>query len=65
MKKKGIYPYDYMDCHSKFNETKLPKKEEFYSLLTDEDISDSDYNHAQEVWDTFNIKNMGEYHDLY
>ena len=32
MKKKGVYPYDYMDNFSKFNDTQLPKREDFYSL---------------------------------
>ena len=30
-----------------------------------EDISDKDYNHAQKVWGVFEIRNIGEYHDLY
>ena len=65
LKKKGVYPYDYMDSFDKFKRKKLPCKEDFYSLLTEEDISDDDYNHAKSVWNTFKIKNMGEYHDLY
>ena len=65
MKKKGVYPYDYMDSPSKFGDTQLPEREDFYSLLTDQDISDDDYGHAEEVWNTFGIKNMGEYPDLY
>ena len=65
MKRKGVYPYDYMDSFSKFNDTKLPEREEFYSQLTDEDISEDDYSHAKNVWNTFNLQNMGEYHDLY
>ena len=64
MARKGVYPYDYMDSFDKFNE-KLPPKEEFYSILNDEHITDKDYKHAQTVWDTFKLKNMGEYHDLY
>ena len=64
MIRKGVYPYDYMDSFNKFEE-KLPKKEEFYSILNDEHISDEDYQHAQNVWNKFNLKNMGEYHDLY
>ena len=64
MAKKGVYPDDYMDSFDKFNE-KLPPKEEFYSILNDEHISDEDYKHAQHVWNTFSLKNMGEYHDLY
>ena len=54
-----------MGSFSKFNDTQLPRREDFYSLSTDEDISDDDYSHAQDVWKTFQIKNMGEYHDLY
>ena len=65
MKEKGVYPYDYMDSFSKFNDTQLPRREDFYSLLTDEDISEDDYSHAEDIWKTFRIKNMGEYHDLY
>ena len=54
-----------MDSWEKFNETTLPPKEAFYSNLNLEDISDEDYAHAQKVWDVFEIKNRGEYHDLY
>ena len=64
MSQKGVYPYDFMDSFDKFNE-KLPPKENFYSILNDEEISDEDYKHAQNVWNTFSLKNMGEYHDLY
>ena len=48
-----------MDSFSKFKRKKLPCKEDFYSLLTDEDISDDDYNHAKNVWNTFEIKKYG------
>ena len=65
MKQKGIYPFDYMDSFNKFNETQLPKKKDFYSILNNEHISDEQYKHAQNVWDTFNLKTMGDYHDLY
>ena len=30
-----------------------------------ENISDGDYVDAQKVWDVFEIKHLGEYHDLY
>ena len=65
MKQKGIYPYDYMDSFNKFNETKLPNKQDFYSILNNEHISDEQYMLAQNVWNTFNIKTMGDFHDLY
>ena len=64
MTRKGVYPYDYMDSFDKFNEP-LPTKEDFFSILNNEHITDEDYNHALKVWETFSLKNMGEYHDLY
>ena len=64
MFRKGIYPYDYMDSFDKFNE-KLPTKEDFYSILNNEHITDEDYKHAQNVWNAFKLSNMGEYHNLY
>eukprot|EP01050_Picozoa_sp_SAG11_P029037 SAG11_NODE_8012_length_1069_cov_146.385567_1_plen_322_part_10 len=63
--KKGVFPYDYMIDWDVFDETKLPPKEDFYSKLNNTDISDEEYKHAQNVWNTFNIKNLGEYQDLY
>ena len=65
MKKKGVYPYDYMDTFQKFDDQQLSPKEEFYSILTDEGISNGQYEHAQKVWDIFGMKTMGDYHDLY
>ena len=64
MARKGVYPYDYMDSFEKFN-SPLPKKEEFFSILNNKHISNEDYEHAKNIWNTFNLKNMGEYHDLY
>ena len=63
--KKGIYPYEYVDSWEKFSETHLPPKEEFYSSLTDEHITEDEYNHARTVWDMFSCKTLGDYHDLY
>ena len=65
MTRKGIYPYDYRDSFEKFNKTELPTKEEFYSILNNEHISDEDYCHAKKVWNTFQLQTMGEYHNLY
>ena len=63
--RKGIYPYEYMDEWNKFEEKELPGKESFYSNLTMEDISDTDYKHANNVFEKFNLNNLGDYHDLY
>ncbi|GFU20139.1 uncharacterized protein TNCV_2557311 [Trichonephila clavipes] len=63
--RKGVYPYDYMDSWEKYEETRLPNKKEFYSKLNEVDISDEDYEHAKTVWKAFDIKNLGEYSNLY
>ena len=48
-----------------FNEAILPEKEEFYSNLNIEDITDSDYMHPRRVCKDFEIRNLGEYYNLY
>ena len=63
MLRKYVYPYGYMDEWEKFNETSLPEKEEFYSNLNMEVITNSDYLHTKRVCKDFEIKNLGEYHD--
>ena len=45
--KKGIYPYEYMDSWNRFNQGKLLPMNNFYSELTMENITNSDYRHAQ------------------
>ena len=62
---KGVYPYDYVSSINKLYETQLLPKSELYSKLNDEDISDSDYKHALNVWNAFNCKTIRDYHDLY
>ena len=63
--RKGVYPYEYMDSWERFDETKLPPIENFYSSLSASSISPEDYNHAIKVWKTFKCKTLGDYHDLY
>ena len=63
--KKGVYPYEYMDSFDKFDEATLPNIENFYSSLKLSNIDVKEYNHAKKVWDIFNIKDIGDYHDLY
>ena len=65
VKRKRVYPYEYMDSLQRFNETKLPPKESFYSRLTEEDISDEDYTHAQKVWREFKMEHLQDYHNLH
>ena len=44
---KGVYLYEYMHDWDKFDETSLPEKEDFYSHLNMEDITDADYTNAK------------------
>ena len=62
---KGVCPYEYIDNWEKFDETSLPNKESFYSSLNMEIIDDIDYRHGNNVFKTFKLKHLGEYHDLY
>ena len=62
--KKGIYPYEYIDSMDRFNETILLSIDKLYSKLQEKDISENEYKHAKKVWDVFEIKTLGEYHDL-
>ena len=45
--RKGVYPYEYMDDWGNLNEATLPEKEEFYSNLNIEDITNANYMHAK------------------
>ena len=63
--RKGIYPYEYMDDWSGFDEEQLPDENDFYSGLKMEEISDIDYRHAEKDFNKFNINHLGKYHDLY
>ena len=65
MLRKGVYPYEYVHTWERFSEISLPSKEDFYSNLIMEDISNIDYRHADNVFKRFKLKNLGHYHDLY
>ena len=76
LKQKDAYPYEYMDSFKRFGEEKLPDREYFYISIKDGTtgdnakkldghISDEDYLASKNIWNKFNIKNMGDYHDHY
>ena len=41
------------------------KKKIFFCHLNMQDNTDADYTHAKRVYKDFEIKNLGNYHDLY
>ncbi|XP_071652189.1 uncharacterized protein [Temnothorax longispinosus] len=63
--RKGVFPYEYVDSANKLREIEFPPREAFYSSLTDETASESDYEHATRVWRRFCERDLGEYSDLY
>ena len=63
--RKGVYPYDYFDNTKKYNEQKLPNKEEFFNKINNKNISDEDYEHAKNVFEKFKCKNLLDYSILY
>ena len=65
VKEKGVYPYEYMNSFKKFDACELPNKDAFFSSLKGKGINNEDYLRAIKVWNIFDIKNLGEYHDLY
>ena len=76
LKQKGAYPYEYMNSFERFNEKKLPARKYFYSSTKDGKIGDDgkisdghisfkDYLTCEKIWDKFDIKDMGDYHDHY
>ena len=54
-----------MDDREKLNETSLHDKKDFYSHLNMEDSTNVDKAHVKRVCKYFEIKGLGEYHDLY
>jgi hypothetical protein len=63
--RKGVYPYEYIDNFDTMNEPRLPVKECFKNSLKNEDISETDYQHAQNVWKTLECKTFLDYHKAY
>ena len=65
-----------MNSFERFNEEKLPARKHFYSStkygkigddgkISDGYISVKDYLTCKKIWDKFEMKNMGDYHDHY
>ena len=76
LKEKGAYPYEYMNSFKTINQEKLPDKKCFYRSTKDGTavhigenldgyISDEDYLTWKKIWNEFNIKIIGDYHDHY
>ncbi|EFP09702.1 hypothetical protein CRE_21850 [Caenorhabditis remanei] len=65
MKRKGVYPYDFIDSFEKYSNTELPSIESFYNTLTDENISNESFEYAQKVWKETNCETLKDYTEKY
>ena len=76
LKRKGAYTYEYMNSFEGFNEEILPARKYFFSStkkgkidndgkISDGHVSTKDYLMCKKIWDKFEMKNMGYYHDDY
>ena len=76
LKEKDDYPYQYINNFERFNEEKLPARKYFFSLIkkgkidddgkiSDGQLSIKDYLTYEKIWNKFDMKNMGDYHDHY
>ena len=65
-----------MNSSERFNEKKLPARKYFYNSTKDDKIDDDgkisdgyislkDYLTCEKIWNKFDIKDMGDYHDHY
>ncbi|XP_021958954.1 uncharacterized protein LOC110854831 [Folsomia candida] len=59
---KGAYPYTHMQSPANFEETQLPPIREFYNDLNDQPLDQKVYDHAKQVWESFNVQNLGDWH---
>jgi len=62
---KGVFPYEYFTDISKFEESRLPPKDVFFNTLTNESLTDADYERALKNWNHYDMKNLQQYHDFY
>ena len=72
LKRKDAYPYEWVDFYEKFKRPSLPEKKYFYSSLrdgkrdrSDGHISDEQYQHLQNVWDTFIFNTFEDFRNQY
>ena len=76
LKQKDAYPYEQLNSFERFNEEKLLARKYFYSSTKDGTIGDDgkisdghisvkNYLTCEKIWDKFEMKKLGDYHDHY
>ena len=61
VRRKGAYPYDYMNSVDIFEEISLPSQDSFFNKLSGNSCSDSEYAHVTRVWDAFGCETTTMY----
>ena len=63
---KGFFPYNSLDSFEKFKEPFPPHGPLWYNTLSKAiEVTKEQQNFALEVYNAFNCKNLGDYHDIY
>jgi hypothetical protein len=65
MKRKGIYPYEFMDSFKEYDQTRFPSKECFDDKLNNKKCTVEDYEYAKLVYKKTECKNLGDYTEIY
>ena len=76
LKQKDAYPYEQLNSFERFNGEKLLARKYFYSSTKDGTIGDDgkisdghisvkNYLTCEKIWDKFEMKKLGDYHDHY
>ena len=65
LRQKGVFPYDWFNSRARLNETSLPNIESFYSKLYEQDIEETEFERAQNVWKLAKCQKFYDYLSLY
>ena len=61
IKRKGVFPYSYLDSLARLQESSLPPRREFRNDLSGEECSEEDYRFAQRAWKEFDCKHFEDF----
>ena len=64
-RRKGIFPYEWLVSADKLNESSLPRKEVFYSILKQSVVTNEEYKQALDCWKESGCETIKNYMMLY
>ena len=67
LKRKGFFPYCYIDNFNKLKETKFPPREKWINSIQQYRVSvtEDEYKHALGVFEKFQCETIEDYYSLY